>query len=388
MRDSVVVLGTGLHPWGNWGRPVLEYASVAARVAIADAGISWGEIGFVSAAGSVRCGYPGYVAASSISRMLGLHDVEAVTTYGACVSGAQALAVGRDRILAGGCDVALVVGADVAKPVGQEIAEGNGAGHATMNAAPNIPNRAWLGLLATRRMHESGTTTEDLHRVRIKNSAHGASNMNARFKMPLSMRDIELSPLVASPLRLLHVSTFSDGAAAVVIASEKFARKTRGAHVRIRAISVSVLSDDGIEMPYVSARMPRFGTKSGRASNVSRTLHASGVAPEDLSAVELYDVSSVSELDWYEHIGLCRIGEAEELLKSGSTTLGGRIPVNVSGGLTSFGEAVSAQALAQICELTGQLQGRCGERQIARARTGLAVCDGMYGHVASAVLST
>src|SRR5687767_13799255 len=99
MKESVVVLGTGMHPWGNWGRPVLEYAAVAARAAVADAGISLSDVGFVAAAGTVRCGYPGYVAAATLCHLLGLRDVEAVTTYGACASGAQALAVARDRIL-------------------------------------------------------------------------------------------------------------------------------------------------------------------------------------------------------------------------------------------------------------------------------------------------
>lgn len=381
MSDAVAILGSGMHPWGRWGRQVIEYAKVAARVAIADAGITPDDVGFLVAAGTVRCGYPGYVAASTLSRALGLRDVEAVTTYAACASGAQALAVARDRILAGGCDVALVVGADVATPL---QAQGCGEGA----VARELPSRAWLGLRAARRVHERGTTAQDLHAVRIKNSAHGTHNENARFRTALSASAIESSPVVASPLRLLHLSTFSDGAAAIVMASEEYARKVQGLRVRVRAISLSILGDEGIEMPFLSGRSTRVGSPSGRAANVARTLRQSGIAPGELSAVELYDTSSVSELDWYEHIGLCGSSGAEALLRSGATSLGGGIPVNASGGLTSFGEAVSAQAIAQICELTWQLQGRCGRRQIPGARTGLAVCDGMYGHVASTILST
>jgi acetyl-CoA acetyltransferase len=378
MKGSVRILGAGMHPWGTWGKSFLHYAAAAARAAIKEAGISTSDIEFLSAAGTVRCGYPGYVAASTLGRMLGLHDVEAITTYAACASGAHALAVARDRILAGGCDIALVVGADVAKTIGSET-QGS--------AVSDIPNRAWLGLRATRRMHESGMSIEDLHQVRIKNSSHGVWNENARFRTALSIQDIEQSPIVAAPLRSLHISPFSDGAAAVVLCSEKVAKSKGNAGVRIRAISLTVLADTELTMPYLYARIPQSSVESGRASNVARTLCEAGIAPEDLSAVELYDVSSVSELDWYEHIGLCETGQAEALLKSGATALGGRIPVNVSGGLTSFGEAVSAQALAQICELTWQLQGRCGVRQVAGARTALAVCDGMYGHVVSTVLS-
>jgi acetyl-CoA acetyltransferase len=368
-----------MHPWGRWGRPFLSYATEAVRVAIEDAGVDLREVGFLAAAGSVRCGYPGQVAAATLSRMLGLRDVEAVTVYGACASGVHALAVARDRVLTERCEVALVVGADVARAVthedGSETEEG-------------IPHRAWLGLRAARRMHEHGTTAHDLHRVRIKNSTHGAANIHARFRMPLSESQIELSPLVASPLRLLHVSTFSDGAAAVVIGSTGFAQKRRRSGVQIRAINLSTMTDENLEMPYLSARAPEEGNECGRARNVAGTLREAGIAPEELSLVELYDVSSVSELDWYEHIGLCTEGEGEALLRSGATTLGGKTPVNVSGGLTSFGEAVSAQALAQVCELAWQMQGRCGARQVEGARTGLAACDGLYGHVASVVLST
>lgn len=380
--NSVVILGTGVHPWGRWEYPFLDYACAAARSAIEESGVGSRDIGFVAAAGSVRCGYPGYVAAAVISRRLGLCDVESITSYGACTSGAQALAVARDRILSGGCEVALVVGADLARPSGE------GAAADGKHAAPPIPNHAWLGLRATRRMHEFGTTLQDLSQVRVKNSTHGAANKIARFRLPLSARDIAKSRVVASPLHLLHISTYSDGAAALVIASEEYSRRHCPSAVRIRSIALSVLPDEGLEMPYLSGRWPESRQGGGRTANVARALGESGVSPEELSAVELYDVSSVSELDWYEHIGLCRVGDAERLLQSGATALGGRIPVNASGGLTSFGEAVAAQALLQVCELTWQLQGRCQSRQVEGARTGLAVCDGMYGHVASVVVST
>lgn len=388
MTDPVAVLGIGMHPWGKWGRPFQEYALIAARKAVADAGIDLSAVGFLVAAGSVRCGYAGHVAAATVARGLHLPDVEAVTVYGACASGAQALAVARDRILAGRCDVALVVGADVAQPIGQPPEKGSLSGPAVAEDAQGVPNRAWLGLRASRRLHECGTTMDDLHRVRVKNSAHGARNPQARFRSPLSPREIEFSPMVASPLRLLHISTFSDGAAAVVIASEQFARRRGEIGVRIRSISLSALTGDGIEMPYLSAQLPGAEDRSGRAANVERTLREGGVAPAELSAIELYDVSPVSELDWYEHIGLCAPGNAELLSRAGATAHGGRSPVNVSGGLASFGEAVSAQALAQVCELTRQLQGRCGARQIDGARSALAVSDGMYGNVASVLLTS
>jgi acetyl-CoA acetyltransferase len=111
-----------------------------------------------------------------------------------------------------------------------------------------------------------------------------------------------------------------------------------------------------------------------------------GVGPADLSFAEVYDLSTALELDWYEDIGLCAAGEAEALLRAGATALGGRVPVNPSGGLACFGEAVPAQALAQVCELTWQLRGRADGRQVAEPRTGIAVNQGLFGH-GSAVIA-
>jgi acetyl-CoA acetyltransferase len=383
--EPVSVLGVGMHSWGKWGRPFHEYAVAAAKAAVADASLTLRDIDFVVAAGTVRCGYEGHVAGCTVARELGLSGVECVTVYGACTSGAMALAVARDRILAGLCRFALIVGADIALAT-MTIAQTTDEPNSRARDVETLDNSAYLGLRATRRMHDRDTTVADLDLVRMKNSAHGALNPNARFRIPLSQHNIELSPMVATPLRLLHISTFSDGAAAVVLCSAGTARSLGASAAMIRAISVSTLSDESLEAPYWSAQRPSARSQ-GRADNIARSLSASGISRTDLSLIELYDVSSVSELDWYEHIGLCEAGGAERLLRSGATSLGGHIPVNVSGGLTSFGESVAAQALAQVCEVTWQLRGTCGHRQVAGARVGLTVSDGMYGHIASIVMS-
>ena len=124
---------------------------------------------------------------------------------------------------------------------------------------------------------------------------------------------------------------------------------------------------------------------SFRASLAARAYEEAGMGPEDLSLAEVYDLAAAMELDWYEYIGLCKSGEAEGLLRSGATRLGGRIPVNASGGLACFGEAVPAQALAQVCELVWQLRGAAGARQVKDARVGITANQGLFGH-GSAVL--
>jgi acetyl-CoA acetyltransferase len=122
---------------------------------------------------------------------------------------------------------------------------------------------------------------------------------------------------------------------------------------------------------------PERGFKDGIAH---RAYEEAGLGPDDLDLAEVYDLSTALELDWYEQIGLCKPGEAEGLVRDGDTSLGGRMPVNPSGGLASFGEAVPAQAIAQVCELTWQLRGAAGERQVEGARVGLSINQGLFGH--------
>jgi acetyl-CoA acetyltransferase len=150
--------------------------------------------------------------------------------------------------------------------------------------------------------------------------------------------------------------------------------------------------------PQTVIEMPNFSTDSGVAvadavtpfkdSIAMAAYEEAGIGPEDMSLAEVYDLSSALELDWYEHIGLCKEGEAERLLHDGDTTIGGRIPVNPSGGLACFGEAVPAQALAQVCEVTWQLRGQAGARQVDGANAGITANQGLFGHGSSVILSS
>ena len=123
-----------------------------------------------------------------------------------------------------------------------------------------------------------------------------------------------------------------------------------------------------------------------RDSIAKRAYEEAGLGPEDMSCAEVYDLSTALELDWYENIGLCKSGDAEKLLRDGATTLGGKVPVNPSGGLACFGEAVPAQAIAQVCELTWQLRGQANGRQVEGAKVGVTVNQGLFGHGSSVVV--
>ncbi|WP_434587944.1 lipid-transfer protein [Streptomyces sp. A5-4] len=394
MTGDVAVLGAGMHPWGKWGRSFIEYGTVAARAALADAGVPWQDVQSVVGAETVRGGYPGYVAGATFAQALGWQGARVTSVYAACASGAQAVNTARAQILSGMADVALVVGADAAPkgffaPAGGERPEDPDWLRFRVLGATNP---AYFGLYARRRMHLYGDTPQDFAQVKVKNAVAGALNPNARYRKPVTAEDVAASAVVADPLRLLDICATSDGAAALVLCSMEFARR-RGVSdpVRIRAVSTitptypkAVLDLPDIATDSSAAVAP--SPDSFRASIARAAYEEAGIGPDDLSLAEVYDLSTALELEWYEDIGLCGTGEGAKLLREGATALGGRIPVNTSGGLASFGEAVPAQAIAQVCELTWQLRGTAGERQVPGARTGLTANQGLFGH-GSAVIA-
>jgi acetyl-CoA acetyltransferase len=391
---EVAVLGVGMHPWGKWGRNFVDYGVVAAREALADAGVEWRDIQFVSGADTMRNGYPGYVSGATFAQALGWQGAPVASSYAACASGATALNTARAQILSGLCDVALVVGADttpkgfLAPNAGERGDDPDWLRFRLLGAT----NPTYFGLYARRRMEVFGATPDDFAKVKVKNARHGLHNPYARYRKEVTIEDVDASPVVADPLRLLEICATSDGAAAVVLSSMEYAQsRGRGDAVRVAGISTVTPS-----YPNSVIEMPNFATDSAfgvanpeltfRDSIAAAAYEQAGLGPEDLDLAEVYDLSTALELDWYENIGLCKPGEAERLLNDGDTTIGGRVPVNASGGLACFGEAVPAQALAQVCEVTWHLQGRAGERQVDGARVGLTVNQGLFGHGSCVIL--
>ncbi len=401
-RD-LAIIGVGMHPWGKWGRNFVEYGVVAARAALEDAGLEWRDIQFVAGGETVRNGYPGYVAGATFAQALGWQGAQVASSYAACASGVTAMATARAQILAGLCDVAMVIGADttpkgfLAPNKGERGDDPDWLRFRLLGAT----NPTYFALYARRRMDLYGATRDDFARVKVKNSRHGLENPYARYRKASEIVDVLNSPLVADPLSLLDICATSDGAAAAIVASADWAR-ARGFTdaVRVRAISTVTPSYPNtiIEMPNFATdsaagiNAPREGEGGLRANGFKNSIAAAayeqaGLGPEDLSCAEVYDLSTALELDWYEHIGLCEPGGAEGLLRSGATELGGRIPVNPSGGLACFGEAVPAQAIAQVCELTWQLRGQATGRQVEGARVGLSINQGLFGHGSCVIVS-
>ncbi|MET8983360.1 lipid-transfer protein [Streptomyces sp. NPDC004539] len=394
MTAEVAVLGVGMHPWGKWGRGFTEYGVTAARAALADAGLDWRDVDAVVGADTVRGGYPGFVAGATFARALGRQGARVTSVYAACASGAQAIDVARARILAGLSRVVLVVGADAApkgffRPAGGDRPDDPDWLRFRLLGATNP---AYFGLYARRRMAVYGDTLADFARVKVKNAALGALNPNARYRARVTPEEVAASPVVADPLRLLDICATSDGGAAVVLAGVEFARG-RGTPepVRIRAVSTVTprYPVQVLDLPDIATDSAAGAEPSGeplRAAIAHAAYEEAGIGPEDLSLAEVYDLSTALEIQWYEDLGLCGEGEGAKLLRDGATALGGRTPVNVSGGLASFGEAVPAQAIAQVCELTWQLRGEAGGRQVAGARVGITANQGLFGHGSAVVV--
>ena len=303
---EIAVIGAGMHEWGKWGRNFVEYGVVAAKAALADAGLDWTDIQFVSGADTVRNGYPGYVAGATFAQALGWNGAQVASSYAACASGVTALSTARAQILAGFCDVALVIGADttpkgfLAPNKGERGDDPDWLRFRLLGAT----NPTYFGLYARRRMERYGATREDFARVKVKNSTHGLGNPYARYRKAATIEDVMNAPIVSDPLGLLDICATSDGAAALVVCSLEFAR-SRGITdpVRIRGISTVTPS-----YPQTVVELPNFATDSAagaggvpthgfKESIAVRAYEEAGLGPDDLDCAEVYDLSTAMELD-------------------------------------------------------------------------------------------
>jgi len=394
MSAQVTVAGVGMHPWGKWGRNFASYGVHAARAALEDAGVPWTDVDLVVGGETVRNGYAGYVAGSTFASALGWNGARVATSYAACATGAQALDTARARILAGLSEVALIVGADttpkgfLAPNAGERWDDPDWLRFRLLG----MTNPAYFALYARRRMDLYGATSEDFAHVKVKNAKHGLANPNARYRKEVSVAEVLGSAVVSDPLHLLDICATSDGAAAVVLCSDEYAKKL-GNQEQVKIAGISTVTptfpNTVIDMPLLSTDPSATVGEPEHTFKESIGIAAyeeAGIEPSDVDVAEVYDLSTALELDWIEDLGLCKRGEAEQLLRAGETTIGGRIPVNPSGGLACFGEAVPAQALAQVCELTWQLRGQAGERQVEGARVGITANQGLFGHGSSVLL--
>ena len=234
-------------------------------------------------------------------------------------------------------------------------------------------------------MANFGTTEDQLVRVSVKNHRNGANNSYAMYQKRMSFNEIANSAMVNDPLRVLMLCAPNEGGAAIVLCTKEFARQHTTKLIRLSAAVLKSPLYGTAEVPHISLST-RVEAPTVTMTASKEAYEAAGVSPDDLDLVELQDTDSASEIIYTEELGLCERGDGSKLLDEGETEIGGRMPINVSGGLLSKGEPLGASALAQVAEVIWQLRGEAGPRQVPNARLGLTHVYGALGNCAISIL--
>jgi acetyl-CoA acetyltransferase len=389
MRLNAIVAGVGMTPFGKHLDTGLKaLGAEAVKAALADAGIEPGaiEAAYVGNAAAGLVTGQECIRGQVILRSMGLGKIPVVNVENACASGSTALHEACAMVSAGLHDVVLALGVEklyhpdkkrsfsafsgavdveamaVILEGLRRSAESGGAAKAAAGAGEKRSMFMDIYALAARaHMERYGTTVEQIAGVAAKNSYHGSLNPRAQFREALSVEDVLAAPVIAEPLTRPMCSPIGDGAAAVVIVSEQRAQEI-GVGKRV-SIVTSVLHSGWDHGP----------DEGGTVELCAREAYEeAGIGPSEIDVIECHDASAPAEIMAYESLGLCAKGDGGKLIDNGDTRLGGRLPVNTSGGLLRKGHPVGATGIAQIVELTEQLQGRSGPRQVEGAMVAMA----------------
>ncbi|MEU4796816.1 lipid-transfer protein [Streptomyces sp. NPDC023327] len=385
MKSYVVGVGMtrfekpGAREWQYW-----DMAKEAGTKALGDAGLAYDAIGQACVG---HCFQPSTAAQRAVYE-LGLTGIPVYNVNNNCATGSTALMMARQFVEGGLADCVLALGFEkmARGPLGgggegdfktSPVARHYGIMAARHGFDPTPPTAQIFGDAAREHMERYGTTEAQLAAVGAKNHRHSANNPYAQFQDVYSVDEVLAAKTVHRPLTRLQCSPTSDGAAAAVVASERFVER-RGLAERAVEITAQAMTTDTAESFASGSCVDVVGQPMSREA-ARRAHERAGFGIEDVDVVELHDCFSVNELLTYEALGMCAPGESGELVESGATTYGGRWVVNPSGGLISKGHPLGATGIAQIAELTWQLRGEAGARQVTGARVGLAHNIGLGG---------
>ena len=372
--QGVEVAGVGIHPFGRHGdKTATDMGAEAVIAALGEASVS--GRGFQAA----YCGtaYGGVASGHRVLGALGLTGGPIVDVEAGCASGAAALAMGAGAISSGQYDTVLVFG--IEKMPKGVIRSSFFA--PWQEAAGLTPAPAYFALRAQRLMIERGLTKEQLARVVVKNRRHGVDNPDAMFRAAVTEEEVLASRVICEPLHLWMLCSPNEGAAAVVLRAGAGGVQLRAA--TLRSHEPGYVLNEGTPLSGLVDLEP----EPPSAAAARAAYEESGLGASDLDVVECQDADAARELLAYEELGLCPPGECGRLVDEGTTALGGRLPVNPSGGLLSKGEPLGASALGQVVELTRQLRGGSGTRQVPGARVALAHTIGRGANASAVILS-
>ncbi len=355
-----------------------ELAFESIRQAVDDAGVDRKDIRNV-VVGSMGTWYEESLPAVVVDEYAGLSGAGTMRVEAACASGSAAVKSAYNSILSGEGDIAMAVGVEKMTEVDSSTSVeliGRAGSYTWEFENYGITFPAYYALYAVSHMNRFGTTEEDMSRVAVKAHHYGAMNPLAQFQKEITLEKALSSQVIAWPLKLYDACPLTDGSAAVVLASEEVAKKLTDTPIWIKGVGYS--SD--------TANMSRRGDYVGLKAVVNAASGAYAMAkvtPKDIDVATAHDCFTIAELMAYEDLGFCKKGEAAKMIREGETELGGRIPINLDGGLKAKGHPIGATGVSMTVEITKQLRGEAGRRQAPiRKGVGLVHNVGGTGHYA------
>jgi len=364
---KVAVIGVGITKFGeHWDKSLRDLAIEAGTKALEDARIRGRDLdaiylGNMSAGRFIGQEHIGAL----VSGELGL-SIPATRVEGACASGGLALRQAVLSILSGQHDIVLAGGAEKMTDLmttGVTLTL-MGAGDQEWEAYYGVTFPSLYAMMARRHMYEFGTTREQMALVAVKNHRNACLNPIAQFQKEIKVEDVLNAPLVADPLTLLDCSPITDGAAAVVLCKAELARKFTDTPVYIIA---SAQASDTLALHDRRS----ITTLDATVKAAREAYKQAGITAEDVDLAEVHDCFTIAEIIAAEDLGFCKKGEGGKLVEEGQTEIGGKIPINTSGGLKAVGHPVGATGIKQAVEIVLQLRGEAGKRQVDGAEIGL-----------------
>ena len=366
---KVLAIGVGMTKFGKFpDLSVEQLGRDAVWAAMKDAGIRPQDIQVAYLGNLTESRETGHIScvAQEILRGVGIRGIPTTRVENACASGSTAIREAWMAVGSGLYDIALAVG--VEKLTGRGPAPLARTGDTLEGIAGFAPPGMWA-MRARRHMAQYGTTVEQMARVAVKNRRHGRLNPRAQYPKEVTVEEVRSSPMICTPLTMLDSCPTTDGGAAAILCSEEVAKRYTTKMIYVAAAALQ-------SGTYESTRNIAVNEIEKRASK--EAYEWAGIGPEDLDFAEVHDCFTIAEIVRTENLGFCREGEGGRLVEEGITSLGGKLPVNPSGGLLCKGHPIGATGVAQVAELVWQLREEAGDRQVKGAKVGLAHCSGGF----------
>ncbi len=371
-RD-IAIIGIGIHPFGRVeGQTGMEQGVVAARRAMADAGVTWNQIQFAFG-GSWSDGYP-----DTMVRFLGLSGIPFINVVNGCATGGTALFSAYTTISSGAWDLGIVIGFDK-HPRGAFAMDMDRQGIGSWYGEIGLAiNPQFFAMKINKYMHDYGISVDTLVKVAVKNYKNGSMNPSAWRKRALTYEEIANSRMVCYPLRQYMLCSPGQGGVALVVCSAKEARKYTTKPIYLGADVFRTRHYGSFET--LSPSQPVRFTTGPTVEAAKGAFEMAGIGPGDIDVVQLQDTEVGAEVMHMAETGFCKHGEQEALIQAGETEINGKLPVNTDGGIMASGEPVGASGLRQIYEICLQLRGEAGQRQIPKpVKTGFTQVYGSPG---------